>query len=305
MTRGIGHLAVRALRDLRPSAYPVATGVSADGRGAYPIDLRPLAAGFRRGPGDVVIVPGPGGGWYHNPVSVSLYALSLHTAAAPGRAGPLFLTQARHLRSAQDEGGGWRYLVPVRRYGVEPGWYSAMAQGLAVSVLLRAHDATGEVSYADAAAAAAALLLRPLGDGGCSHYDDGGRPFPEECAADPPAHILIGALFALIGLGEYEARSGCHGYLAGVARVAAELPGYDLGYWSRYDLRFAAPATMAYHSLHVSLLEAVARPLPRPDPARPRLLDTAARWDAYRRHPGNRLRAAAGKARSVLRDRRG
>jgi hypothetical protein len=305
MTRGIGHLAARALRDLRPPAYPVATDARADGRGAYPIDLRPLAAGFRRGPDDVVIVPGPDGSWYHNAVSISLYALSRHTAAAAGRADPLFLTQARHLRSTQDRGGGWRYPVPVRRYAVEPGWYSAMAQGLAVSVLLRAHDATAELSYADAAAAAAALLLRPLGEGGCSHYDQGGRPFPEECPADPPAHILNGALFALIGLGEHETRSGGGACIAGVARVAAGLPAYDLGYWSRYDLRFTAPATMAYHSLHVSLLEAVARRLPAAEPARPCLLDTAVRWDAYRRHPGNRLRAAAGKARSVLSDHRG
>src|SRR5437016_355806 len=42
-------------------------------------------------------------------------------------------------------------------------------------------------------------------------------------------------------------------------RLAAQLGRYDLGYWSRYDLRFTAPASLAYHCLHISLLEVAGR----------------------------------------------
>jgi len=172
-----------------------------------------------------------------------------------------------------------------------------MAQGLAVSVLLRAGDLTGEPSYLDAARAAVALLLKPLADGGCAHYDEVGRPFLEECPSDPPSHILNGALFALIGLREFEARSGGDAHVPAARRLAAQLGRYDLGYWSRYDLCFDAPATMAYHSLHISLLEAAAAVL-----AAPSLRGVALVWRSYLRNPYHRLRAAAGKARFVLRE---
>jgi heparosan-N-sulfate-glucuronate 5-epimerase len=233
-------------------------------------------------------------------VSASLYALGQHTGTyliADERDADYrgFLAQAGHLRRAQDASGGWRYPIPVPRYAVTPGWYSAMAQGLAISVLLRAYDRTGEQSYADAAGAAGTLLLRPLAAGGCSDYDTSGRPFLEECPSDPPSHILNGAVFALIGLCELEARTGGDAHEAASGRLAAQLGDFDLGYWSRYDLRFAAPATHAYHCLHVSLLQVAGRLL-----AEPRFSSTAAAWGGYLQRPGYRLRAAASKARFVL-----
>jgi hypothetical protein len=289
---GLGHLVMRGLHDLRAPAYPLTPGFRHDGRGRYPLDLRRTSRLFRLDHDGVVAVAGPDGRPYRNPVSVSLYALARHADGG----GPRFLAQADYLRASQDADGGWRYPVPVRRYLVEPGWYSAMAQGLAISVLLRAHDATGQRSYLDAAGAAAALMLRPLDAGGCAHYDEAGRPFLEECPSDPPSHILNGAVFALIGLNEYEARWDGGGWaVAAGRRLAAEVGRYDLGYWSRYDLWFAAPASLAYHSLHISLLEVAERLLGHGAFGR-----VAEAWRSCLRHPGCRLWAAAGKARFVL-----
>ena len=305
MNRALGHLAMLAVRDLRVRAYPLAPGFRQDGRGPYPLDLRSVSRSFRLGADGVVTVAGPDGRPFHNPVSASLYALARHTetsrqAGQPGVGTAGFLAQASYLRDSQDVNGGWRYPVPVARYRVAPGWYSAMAQGLAVSVLLRAYDATTETSYLDAAGAAAMLMLKPLGGGGCADYDEAGRPFLEECPSDPPCRILNGAVFAVIGLCEHEARTGGHGHSAAAGlRLAAQLGRYDLGYWSRYDQRFAAPASLAYHCLHISLLEVAARLLA--DDAFSR---AAAVWRSYLRHPGNRLRAAVNKARFVLGDSR-
>ena len=296
----------RAAAALRTPDYPVRSQAAADPEAAYPLDMSVVTRRFTLAADGVVVVPGPGARGYHNPVSVSLYALGQHALirppgeAAPGQvaaARDTFLVQARYLRASQDPLGGWRYPVPVPRYGVAPGWYSAMAQGLAASVLLRAAGLTGEASYRDAAAAAVGLLLTPLDAGGCSHYDDRGRPFPEECPADPPAHILNGAVFALTGLAEYEAQAHRSGNAtrAVARRLADGLPGYDLGYWSRYDLRFQVPATLAYHSLHISLLRLAGQFFPGHGFAA-----TADRWTAQRGHPAGRLRAAAGKAAFVL-----
>lgn len=305
MTHRTLSLAARAVRDLRPRAYPVETEIRPDGYGSYPLDLRAESRQFRPGQDGVVTVPGPDGRAYFNPVSASLYALGQHTWAWHGReyrdqGTARFLAQARRLRLRQDADGGWRYPVAVRRYAVEPGWYSAMAQGLAVSVLLRAADLTQEQSYVDSAGAAAALMLRPVGKAGCADYDESGRAFLEECPSDPPCHILNGALFALIGLRELNGRAGHSAHLPVAQRLAADLQHFDVGYWSRYDLRFPAPATHAYHALHISLLEIAARLLADQTFSR-----TARRWRGYLRHPGYRLRAAAGKAWFVLGESRG
>jgi heparosan-N-sulfate-glucuronate 5-epimerase len=297
--RSLGPLVMRGLADLRGPAYPVTPGFGRDGRGPYPLDLRPVSRSFRIGPDGVVAVPGPDGRPYRNPVSVSLYALARHAEGLSGEGLAGFLAQAGYLRASQDGDGGWRYPVPVARYRVAPGWYSAMAQGLAISVLLRAYDETSERSHLDAAGAAARLMLRPLDSGGCAHYDQAGRPFLEECPTDPPSHILNGAVFALIGLCEYEARTalvlGAGPSAAAGLRLAAQLASYDLGYWSRYDMRFTAPASLAYHCLHISLLKVAGRLLG--DDA---FVRAAAGWHSYLRRPGCRLRAAANKALFVL-----
>jgi glycosyltransferase involved in cell wall biosynthesis len=301
----------KGLGDLRRRPYPVDTGDQrAEGGARYPLDLRPVSAAFRLDHEGIIVTRGSIGPAYHNPVSACLYALGRHTqaldAAGPdatmirGAALDGLLTQARHLRRSQDGNGGWRYPVPAPRYRVEPGWYSGMAQGLAVSVLLRAFDLTAEQSYLDAADAAAILLLCPIGAGGCADFDQLGRPFLEECPSDPPCHILNGAVFALFGLRELDERNG--GDFSGPAarRLAAQLGEFDLGYWSRYDLRFTAPASHAYHCLHISLLTAAGRVL---DDCR--FTDMARCWSQYLSRPGCRLRAMAGKARFVLSERRG
>jgi hypothetical protein len=87
-------------------------------------------------------------------------------------------------------------------------------------------------------------------------------------------------------------------HLAATQRLADCLPDFDIGYWSRYDLRFRSPATLAYHSLHISLLAAAGQFFPGHG-----FTECSARWTALRRRPDCRLRAAAGKAGFVLRER--
>ncbi len=295
----------QALADLRAPAYPVTGQCAPDPAAPYPLNMGVVTRGLRVDHSGVVVIGGPGSADYHNPVSVSLYALDQHasiTQAGDGSASlAAFLAQSRYLRRSQDPEGGWRYPVPVPRYRVTPGWYSAMAQGLAASVLLRALELTGEKSYQDAADGAVRLLLSPVNAGGCSHYDPLGRPFLEECPADPPCHILNGAVFALIGLAEHDAcHCGRHTSPAAAQRLADSLPDFDLGYWSRYDLRFRVPATLPYHSLHISLLEVAGQFFPGHG-----FEKAAVRWAALRRRPYCRLRAAAGKASFILREEQG
>jgi hypothetical protein len=298
-------LVASGLRDLHIRDYPVATGTRPDGRGPYPLHWDHLPHGTRLDDSAVVTAHGPDGTWYPNPVSMCLYALGRHNRVIAARrtepaAHRPLLTQAAWLRSHQDDAGGWRYPVPAPRYGVPAGWYSGMAQGMAASVLLRAYDLTGEESYLDAADGAVEVLLRPVREGGCAHYDAADRPFLEECPTDPANHILNGAVFALFGLIEHQHRRGGDAHLAAQARLADELPRFDLGYWSRYDLRWPWPASANYHALHVSLLVAAAE-LTGLAP----FTAMAGRWRRALHDPRCRLRARLAKATGVWRHRRG
>jgi heparosan-N-sulfate-glucuronate 5-epimerase len=268
------------------------TGPPARDGGPYPLDWRSLAAGHSD-PHYIPRMKGPGGEPYDNPVAVSLYALARYTEHVIGgltTARRAFMAQAAHLLENQDANGGWRYPIPAARYGVSPGWYSGMAQGLAVSVFLRAGHLTGDGTYHDAGNRAADLMFRPTQRGGCALLDEGGRAFIEECPSDPPSLILNGAMFALIGAlelgGTTEERTG-----AAVQRLRELLPAFDNGHWSVYDLRFAISASYAYHVLHISQLRVMSWLT-----ADPAFDEVADRWQRWAQDPRRRVRAAVEKA---------
>ncbi|GAB2614385.1 D-glucuronyl C5-epimerase family protein [Pseudactinotalea suaedae] len=194
----------------------------------------------------------------------------------------------RELLAAQQEDGSWRYPIRVARYDVAPGWSSAMAQGLAVSTLLRSVEALPMIESATVRQridAAIAHLLRSVEHGGCSIYDADGAAFPEECPATPAPYILNGACFALLGLHDYERVLGGDTGMSVALRLNDLLPRWDIGYYSRYDLLGRAPSSPDYHRLHIVLLT---------------VLETlygmdfgafARRFDEYERRVRSRLRA--------------
>jgi hypothetical protein len=206
-----------------------------------------------------------------------------------------FIVQAAHLIDTQDENGGWRYPVPVPRYGVPAGWYSGMAQGLAASVFVRAAQLTGDRAYERAAERAADLMFRSTGEGGTGIYDAQGRAFIEECPSDPPSLILNGAIFGLVGALELAGTTDQR-TRAAVERLRTDLPAYDNGYWSVYDLRFGVSASYAYHALHVSQLRALAWLTGGME-----FGDVAAIWERRARDPRCRGRAAIEKAAFAIR----
>ena len=193
--------------------------------------------------------------------------------------------------------GGWPHLMPMpHSYWLRPPWLSAMAQGEAASLLVRAHHRTGEKRYATAAARALAPMRVPVTEGGVRAELDGGF-FPEEYPSDPPSFVLNGAIFAIwgcrdvaVGLGHEEAAAL---YEEGVDALAANIHRYDTGYWSLYDL-FPHPvrnlASGAYHLLHLNQLRALHAVSPRPQFA-----ETIDRFARYQDSGISRARALAAK----------
>lgn len=182
-------------------------------------------------------------------------------------------------RSDESDGTVWRTDLPVPKYGQEPGWISAMGQGQAISVLLRAHSLSGREDYLEVARAAFPALCRPVAEGGTQSAIDG-HPVLEEYPTEQPCAVLNGWIFALFGVHELavatedsEARDLFERSAAGVVEL---LPRYDNGWWSLYSLYDHGRPDLAkpfYQRLHPELLEAL--DLIHPSP---RLRSYAQRW---------------------------
>lgn len=228
---------------------------------------------------------------YH-PVNIAQYGLHRHarwcvTRAAADRAASL--AQADWLAvNASSRGavpGCLAYDFASPRYGAAPGWISAMAQGEAISLLLRAAAVTGEGDYREAAVRVAQPFRFGVADGGVVYRSRFGDVFLEEVAVLPASHILNGHIYALWGLLELALvkPSPWLRELAGRAldTLRRRLPLYDAGYWSYYSLLgtssgFRSVALLKYHAFHIAQLRVTAALTHDAS-----FSDVADRWERY------------------------
>ena len=204
----------------------------------------------------------------------------------------------RHqVRDGVHEGGWIHHWAMPHTYRLEPPWLSAMAQGEGASLLLRAHAATGEERYAEAAMRALSPLASPVSEGGLrAPLGDGF--FLEEYPTEPPSQVLNGGIFALWGYFDASvalADADAHGHFEhGVASLAANLHRWDTGSWSLYDLYpHPAPnvASSFYHVLHINQIRAMELLAPRPEFAQ-----TVRRFETYLESRRRRIEAFMRKA---------
>lgn len=184
-----------------------------------------------------------------------------------------------------DERGLLAYRFPMpHTFALDPPWHSALAQGEAVSLLVRAAPALDRPELLELAERVAVPLLDPD-----SHLvaatPDG--PVLQEYPTSPPAHVLNGWLIALWGLFDLAHASGTAGtiareaaaaFAAGSAAVGERIDRYRIALgWSLYDL-YPHPlpnvASPFYHRLHVIQLRRQDELAPDP-----RLRALAAEWE--------------------------
>jgi hypothetical protein len=228
---------------------------------------------------------------YH-PVRIAQFGLHSHARfleTGDVRARADFMAQARWLASNQVERDGvagcYVYGFPNPHYGAGPGWISAMAQGEAISLLLRAAAAERSDAYVEAALRAAAPFQCAIAHGGVVFRSPHGDAFLEEVAVLPASHILNGHIFALWGLLELQSLHAATWLnelvSAATATLRARLPLYDAGYWSYYSLLgapggFRHAAVLKYHAFHIAQLRVTAALVNDSSFAQ-----TADRWQGY------------------------
>ncbi|NVM01840.1 MAG: hypothetical protein HWN67_05870 [Candidatus Helarchaeota archaeon] len=158
----------------------------------------------------------------------------------------------------------WEYDFPVYGFSeneIDKPWISSLAQGLAISVLLKAYELTNDDKYLEATKKALKAFSIPISEGGILYLDtkDQGWWYPEFGYKNPP-FALNGFVFSLLSLHEYyEFMKSIDPILSdkakdlfnrGVLELKTHLEEFDAGYGTYYDLR-GLKASLKYHKLHV------------------------------------------------------
>jgi heparosan-N-sulfate-glucuronate 5-epimerase len=240
-------------------------------------------------------------GLQYNPIAIAQYGLGNYNAwrrtADPERRKKFFLIAdwlVSHLEanakgvSVWNHHFNWEY-----RDTLKAPWYSALAQGQGISVLLRAHKESGDARYLDAARTAFESFQRPIEEGGIAFTDESGDLWFEEYIVSPPTHILNGFIWALWGVYDYaqatKESAAQELFARGVRTLLHNLDRYDLGFWSLYEqsgTRLPMVASAFYHRLHIVQLQIVHRLTGEELFAR-----VADRWENYVQSRANRARA--------------
>lgn len=169
--------------------------------------------------------------------------------------------------------------------------YSAMCQGEAVSLLLRAFVHSKEKKYYQAAKNALDFMLKPLEEGGTTKYEDNKITFFEYTNSPP---VMNGWIFAMFGLFDWTLVCAEERYRIvyenALQNLIDNLPLYDCGYWTKYDAdkRIASPF---YHRLHIAQMEALGKIT-----GQPVFEEYMLKWKKYQKSPMKKSRAFLKKA---------
>nr|SVE76253.1 EOG090X0272 [Daphnia longispina] len=205
----------------------------------------------------------------------------------------MFYSSADWLVRHQDSSGGWpigvKRKIASGRADLDPGWYSAMGQGQAMSLLMRAFYRSGKPHYLESALKGMQPFSKSSTEGGVRAYFMNQYPWYEEYPTVPPSFVLNGFIYSLIGL--YDVVSLAPLNQVGDAQLLFDqgmhslkklLPLFDTGSGSVYDLRHftlgLAPniARWDYHSTHINQLLLLST-----IDSDPILTNVAERWISY------------------------
>ncbi len=156
--------------------------------------------------------------------------------------------------------GGWRMVHKNTKYYDLPAkWPSALAQGFAISSLVRAYSYTDDIKYLDSAKKACDFLEQPIHNDGVKREfiaDEIEGWIYEEYPRKELSGVLNGYITAIFGIYELSRYDNNYQNLfeKNLRNLKKILPLYDIGYWSYYSLDGIVSSGF-YHRLVVKQLE--------------------------------------------------
>lgn len=144
------------------------------------------------------------------------------------------------------------------------GYISAIAQGQAISFLIRAGVILKQKRYYETADRIYESYNYTFSEGGIVNYDSQNRMYLEEALTEKISCILDGFIYAMFGVYDYylftRKENAKKIFDECCETVKERLPDFDLGFWSRADCYLEKPkmpASAFYHNVHVQQLKAL------------------------------------------------
>ncbi len=212
----------------------------------------------------IYLFKGYDGRWYLHALEIAQFALASWVAGVKTGMSIWFrkaLIHCNWLVENQDSDGGWRMEHRNPAYSsLSVPWPSALAQGFAISSLLRAYCVTLKKSYLISACRGCDFLEKKVENGGVKRFF--GTAFIYE---EYPCFELNGVLNGYITcvLSIYELAKVVSGRYKkmlydNLENLLKILPMYDLGFWTKYSLD-GNIASGYYHRLVVLQLKVLSR----------------------------------------------
>lgn len=144
------------------------------------------------------------------------------------------------------------YLVDYK--DLKTPWYSGMAQGMAISYLLRYSELTGDTAIYPTIRKVAHFMIQPEEAGGTISFSENDGTWVEEYAGSKlTRHVLNGGINAYLGLHEYceffpEDTAAIRIRDAAYLTLLSSLEKFNIPGWCRYDLvsKKCSPSYMRY-----------------------------------------------------------
>jgi hypothetical protein len=242
----------------------------------------------------------------YNPIAIAQYGLgnfNLYLKTGDARRRKKFVGvsdwMVRHLEKNPAGFSVWNHHFDFEyRSPLRAPWFSGLAQGQGISLLVRAHLETKDDRYLDAARRAFKCLQAQVSEGGVIFTDGAGHRWIEEYIVDPPTHILNGFMWASWGAYDLALATGDAAvrnvWEDSIETLKANLHLFDGGYWSLYEqsgTRMKMMASPFYHRLHIVQLRVMARLT-----GEPIFTEFANRWSLYQQSRIKRSRALVYKS---------
>ena len=213
--------------------------------GKYPITMQAKAEYKDEMTEDSVPAIVENGGRIAQPVMVALYGLGSHDAFLETRVERYSMQMMHALRWLETHhvklgnGIGWMQKQDVLPFKLKAPWFSAIVQGLVLSLFVRAHQMNESALWRELAHQTLLGFRVPVAEGGFSRRVANGVIYEEYPAPDLDC-VFNGMCKALIGLWE-AFRFGLVldaeiDFNRGVAGLRSFLPQFDLNGWSLYSL---------------------------------------------------------------------
>ena len=155
------------------------------------------------------------------------------------------------------------YNFPVPHYKLYSTWFSAMANGQALQILIKAHEITQDLRYLIAAKSLLNAFFIEVEDGGITYKDSPNDWWYEEYASNEKSakisRVLNGMLFTVLALYDYYKYTNDADAILlfdkGVNSIKKELSKYNNNGYSYYDL--LGHPSGKYHQTHVILTKKI------------------------------------------------